>query len=231
MTPERSGFLTPRLVFGGFLMALGVLFTLGNLGLVEARPYLKYWPVALIAVGLTHLASGSRRSVFGGFVWIAIGGWLLADNLHLVSISFWKLWPGIVILLVGASLMAGGLRPRPRARPAQAPSDDSVRMFALMGGNQRGNSSKSFRGGEMTAVMGGCGLDLRQAELEGGEAALEVFALMGGIELKVPEGWRVVSNVVPVMGGVEDKTRAAREDGPRLVLNGVVVMGGVEVRH
>lgn len=231
MTPERSTAFTPRLVFGGFLMALGVLFTLGNLGMIEARPYLKYWPVMLIAVGFTHLISGSRRSAFGGLVWIAIGGWLLADNLDLVSVSFWRLWPGIVILLIGASLVAGGLRPGPRARPAQATSDDSVRMFALMGGHERGNSSKRFRGGEMTAVMGGCGLDLRQAELEGGEAALEVFALMGGIEIKVPEGWRVVSNVVPVMGGVEDKTRAARDGGPRLVLNGVVVMGGVEVRN
>ncbi|MGE0455089.1 MAG: DUF5668 domain-containing protein [Vicinamibacteria bacterium] len=229
MTTERSGFLTPRLVFGGFLMALGVLFTLGNLGLVEARPYLKYWPVMLIAVGLTHLAGGSRRSIFGGAVWILIGGWLLADNLDLVSVSFWRLWPGIVILLIGGSLVAGGLRPRPR--PRESPSDDAVKMFALMGGHVRGNSSKRFRGGEMTAVMGGCGLDLRQAELEGGAAAIEVFALMGGIELKVPEGWTVVSNVVPVMGGVEDKTRADREGGPRLVLNGVVVMGGVEVRH
>ena len=35
-----------------------------------------------------------------------------------------------------------------------------------------------------------------------------MFAFWGGIEIKVPEDWTVVTRVMPLMGGVEDKTRA-----------------------
>jgi hypothetical protein len=46
------------------------------------------------------------------------------------------------------------------------------------------NSTPDFRGGELTAVMGGIELDLRNAGLQN-EATLNVFAMWGGIELKI----------------------------------------------
>ena len=72
-----------------------------------------------------------------------------------------------------------------------------------------------FRGGEMTAFMGGCELDLRQAEMAPGEdATIDVFAVMGGHEIRVPETWAVVTKAVPIMGGVEDRTRPPARGPP-----------------
>jgi hypothetical protein len=79
--------------------------------------------------------------------------------------------------------------------------------------------------------MGGCELDLRHAAIDG-EAVIDVFALWGGIDIRVPENWTVVSRVTPVLGGVDDKTRpAAGASLHRLVLRGFVVMAGVEVKN
>jgi predicted membrane protein len=228
---DRGRGVSARLVFGISLMLLGALFTLGNLRLIEARHFLKYWPVALLAIGVAKLTQPDRRGKLEAVVWLFIGAWLLGSNLGLVSVSFWKLWPGILFVLLGAALAFGALRPRD---PDQASfgASDSVRLFALMGGYERSSTSQSFRGGEITAIMGGCKLDLSRAVPVPEGAALEVLAFMGGMEIKVPEDWTVEFRGVPFMGGVEDSTKpVAQDSGRRLVINGFVMMGGIEIHN
>ena len=81
----------------------------------------------------------------------------------------------------------------------------------------------------------GCEIDLRQASIAPGtEAVIDVFAFWGGIEIKVPEDWTVVTRAVPLMGGVEDKTHVPQPlpaVEKRLVISGIVVMGGVVVKN
>ena len=89
----------------------------------------------------------------------------------------------------------------------------------------------AFRGGELTAFMGGCDIDLRQAAIHG-EAVIDVFAMWGGIDIRVPDDWRVIGRVTPIMGGFEDKTRPPRGAAAHtLVIRGFVLMGGVEVKN
>lgn len=47
----------------------------------------------------------------------------------------------------------------------------------------------------------------------------------------MPADWIVVSNVIPVMGGIEDKTVPPPVAAKRLILEGYVVMGGVELKN
>jgi hypothetical protein len=74
-------------------------------------------------------------------------------------------------------------------------------------------------------------LDLRKARLAASPAVLDVVAVWGGIELKVPAGWSVEGKVVPIMGGFEDKTQLLVESAevPRLVVRGYAIMGGVVI--
>jgi hypothetical protein len=112
-------------------------------------------------------------------------------------------------------------------------TDTNSRMtaMAILGGVSRGNNSRTFRGADLMAVMGGCVIDLRQAAING-EAFIDAFALWGGIEIKVPEDWTVVSQVVPLLGGVDDKTRPPQTaTAHRLVLRGFAIMGGIEIKN
>jgi predicted membrane protein len=74
-----------------------------------------------------------------------------------------------------------------------------------MGGFKRRITTPDFRGGEITAIMGGCDLDLRQSSING-VAVLNVFAMCGGITIKVPVDWTVELDGTPIMGGFEEKT-------------------------
>jgi len=79
-------------------------------------------------------------------------------------------------------------------------------------------------------VMGGCELDLRDCSING-DAELNVFAVFGGIEIRVPPDWSVSLHGMPIMGGFEEKTATPPNNAKRLRVTGSVIMGGLEVRN
>ena len=105
-------------------------------------------------------------------------------------------------------------------------------MFGMMGGTKQRVSGVIFRSADMSSVMGGCELDLRDALLgPEGTAYVDVFSLMGGNHIFVPPTWKVVLQVTPIMGGVEDKSRPVMGGNQFLYVRGSVLMGGVEISN
>jgi predicted membrane protein len=234
MPPERlpaaqHARFTPQLFAGFIVAAVGVLLTLDNLDVIDADHYLRFWPAGLVALGLLKLwHSRDGGSAFSGFLFTVVGTWLLLEYSAVIRLSFWDMWPTLLVFFGGFLVWRGLTGPR---RRATADTNSLVSAMAVLGGVARGNNSSAFRGGELTAVMGGCELDLRQAAIDG-EAVIDVFALWGGIEIRVPEDWTVVSHVSPVLGGVDDKTRPPQgASRHRLILRGFVVMAGVEIKN
>ena len=90
----------------------------------------------------------------------------------------------------------------------------------------------AFRGGEVTAFMGHVEVDLRDAEMDGDTAVLEVRTVMGRVEIRVPEHWTVAPNLGPGLAG-SSSIRASRPESdpgaPVLILRGPMVFGRVEV--
>ncbi len=79
--------------------------------------------------------------------------------------------------------------------------------------------------------MGGVELDFTEAELPPGLTELNIFAVMGGCDIKVPAGLDVEVTGVPILGGVENNSRGnTGSGGPLLRIRAFVVMGGVEVK-
>jgi class 3 adenylate cyclase len=82
------------------------------------------------------------------------------------------------------------------------------------------------------AIMGGCDMDLRSAEIEGPEVVITAFAFWGGINVIVPEGFDVELVGFSFMGGRSLKLRDVPiiPGSPRIVVRGFAVMGGIEVK-
>jgi hypothetical protein len=139
------------------------------------------------------------------------------------------------VLVVGAVVLVLAVvfsQPTSLAQDEQIENGkDSFSDLAIMGGVKRTNVSKDFRGGGATAVMGGVEIDLRDAVMDRKEAVLDVSSIMGGVKIRVPESWTVVSRVSSVMGGFKDNTRHPANDDHRLILKGTVLMGGLHVSN
>ena len=196
---------SPRLILGLAIVVLGSLLLLDNLNLIEADPLYRYFfPGVLLAVGLSVLVQGS----IWGWVWI-VGG---RSGCWPRSSSSSRSTSSSSSCRRCSSWSAARSSTAPscdRRTTAPGPEDPAsyVRAFAVMSGNERRGIASTFRGGDLAAFMGGVTLDLRQAKMTPEGAVVDTFAFWGGIEVKVPETWQVRGEVIPLMGGFEDKTR------------------------
>jgi hypothetical protein len=50
--------VTPQLVFGLFVMALGVVLGLDSLGIADAGSVIRFWPLGLVLLGVTIASRG-----------------------------------------------------------------------------------------------------------------------------------------------------------------------------
>ena len=223
---------TPQVLLGLIVIVIGVLFTLDNLELIDAEAYLRYWPAALVAVGVLKLWQAREgHGWFGGLFLVALGSWMLLERMVYIRIDLRDVWPLFFVFLGGYMVWKGIGGPR-RTRTADATAHMSA--LAIMAGIARGNTSQTFEGADLTAIMGGCEIDLRRASIAAGtDAVIDCFAFWGGSDIKVPEDWTVVLGVTPLMGGVEDKTRVSAQmaSAKRLHIRGFAIMGGITVKN
>jgi predicted membrane protein len=236
-SPHQGNRASTQVVLGLLVVGLGVLFLLDNLNIIYLHHVLSFWPLAFIAAGLVALGGdGPRSGRVTGVVLIGIGIAMTLHRLGYVFISWRTVWPLLMIAL-GALILyrtVGGRRfihvhTGPVTKD-HATADNVVDITAILGGFERRLGTPDFRGGEITAIMGGCALDLREASIMK-EAVINVFAIWGGITIKVPPDWTVVLHGTPVMGGFTEKTARPPDDSKRLVVTGYALMGGVEVRN
>jgi hypothetical protein len=221
-----------RLILGIIVMVLGLALALDNFGLFHVRTVFRLWPVILIVIGLTRLSQSVRHGGRPeGYVLTLVGVGLLLMNLGLLG---FRQALAFLLLTVGGVIVFRAWRGAEGPGPEALSLDASQRIdaFALLGGVQRVSRATEFRGGSASAALGGCDIDLRQASMpEGGSAVLDTLAIMGGIEVRVPEDWSVETRGMAVLGGFEDKTRRPLDDRRKLVITGLAVMGGVEVKN
>jgi RsiW-degrading membrane proteinase PrsW (M82 family) len=229
--PPRS--MPSQVIVGLFVVGMGFLFLLDNLNVFDFHRAVAFWPAAFILFGAIKLLdTRSPNGALVGTILIAVGVVMTVNRLGFMHINIRTLWP-LLIMGVGGAVIYRAVTGRRllgmQSKDAEA-SDEVVDITAILGGFDRRITTPSFRGGEVTAVMGGCMLDLRGSSIEG-EAVINVFVLMGGVTLKVPPDWSVALNGTPIMGGFDEKTITAPNNNKRLVIRGYAIMGGVEVRN
>ena len=82
------------------------------------------------------------------------------------------------------------------------------------------------------ALFGGVELDLTRASFAGPEAEFTAVAVMGGVDITVPEGITVQVDGVGVFGGFDQQAEGPGEPGaPVLRIKGVAFFGGVSVKR
>jgi len=224
----RSIFDT-RIIFGLAIIVVGVVLFLENMGVIGNVRIWVWWPLILIVLGITQLAQPRQnRQICGGLLLLLIGGLFLGSNLGYFSFKFWDLWP-LILILIGFSI----LKQTVWGRKVTGQGPDFIHLSFVLGGGDHTFSSKKLNGGKISAVLGGGSIDLREADFEGDQIEINVFAFWGGFDITVPKQWQVNVLATPLLGGIENKAHAEATTGAAktLIITGSIIMGGVEIKN
>ena len=130
-------------------------------------------------------------------------------------------------------------RPVPAVQPGFQPPDRRIggrplnhNAVAIMSGVERHGNWVVPEKFNVVCVMGGAELDLTEASFAAGEVTIQITAIMGGAEIKVPDDITVHVNGFGFMGAFVDEARVVGPPGcPVVKITGFAMMGGVAVQR
>jgi hypothetical protein len=106
--------INSRIIPGLLVAAAGVLLTLHNLEVIRIQGIWRFWPLLLIAFGLSQMLNPNRKNLGVGVAFVVIGAFFQLANLRLIDIridDLWRFWPLLLIVFGVGHLMS---RHRPR---------------------------------------------------------------------------------------------------------------------
>lgn len=104
-------------------------------------------------------------------------------------------------------------------------------MVAIMGGSSRRGRFRAVGSLNSLNIMGGDTIDLREAEIEGGQLTLNAYSLMGGPTIYVPDSVELDVGGISIMGGNTEvgSGTAARPGAPMIQIRAYNLMGGATI--
>lgn len=129
--------------------------------------------------------------------------------------------------------------PGTRAAPARTAQRGQVRparsqgaLVAILGSSETRGRWRPDRATTVVAVLGDATVDLQGAEYEDDELTINAFAMLGHVEIVVPEGIEVEMRGISILGDRTMRANAAVVAGAPVVrVDGLVLLGDITVRH
>lgn len=170
-------------------------------------------------------------SVVGAIILLFWGISMLGRNMGWFELDMSKLWNifwPTILILIGVSIIA-------------SVKFGAKNNIAFMGGVEKTKTHWELQEDTYTAIMGGIELDLRYAEIPEGQTNIKLTAIMGGIEIVVPDDITVYCKGNVVLGGLEFLKQSSggiisslqtEQLGNNKVVkfDGNAIMGGIEIK-
>ena len=215
-----------RVVIGFALVGFGIVYLMDAADWVNAGDVIsRWWPLILIAVGVAQWLA-DRSAWLGPMILIVLGLVFLGQRNDILGDNVWTfVWP-LGLIGIGAWILWG------RGGEPSTSGDGTVGVISILTGQDAVVSREPFRGGDATVILGGASIDLSEATLED-DVTITATVLLGGLNILVPEGWKIAITGTPFLGGWDNTTRrdVVPADAPRLEIRALVILGGLEVKH
>lgn len=212
-----------RAIIGFILVFVGVIFLLDNLGFdIDIPYYLFSWPAVFVVLGVVNLLSGNGRT---SLIFFGLATIFYLHYFHIVRIG--DIWPAILIF-IGLSFI---LKRKSSPKRISESGENYFDEVAIFGGTERKYVSENLQGGKITSIFGGSEIDLRGSKAQDG-AVIEIFCMFGGVELMLPEDWKVNMDATAIFGGFSDSRKNVTNSSETTVhIKGFTMFGGGEVKN
>ena len=105
MSTENNYAARKQIMWGMVLIAVGVIFLLDRMELVDLRSLWHYWPLLIVAAGINQTIGYPSAREFSNGLWtVFIGLWLFAVFEGFFGLTFRNSWP-LFLLMWGVQMV------------------------------------------------------------------------------------------------------------------------------
>ncbi len=236
--PAKNPETSNRLIIGILLIIAGLILIVKK-STVLPEPLDHFiddiifsWQMLLIVIGVITLAGSDNKTP--GIIMIAVGGFFLIPELFNDFFrSFNFFWPALFIV-IGVVLLTNSKRLGKRLNYSTTNKADYIDYTNIFSGAERQLITENFQGGKITSIFGGGEVDLTRSSLAPGENVVEITCIFGGTTIIVPDSWKVILDVTPILGGFSDARKLGgdviKDNTRSLIIRGTVIFGGGELK-
>lgn len=209
-----------RLSIGIFISLLGVTLLFEQFFVaLDFSAWGVFTSVVLALLGTFLL---TRRLWIWSGLFILISLITLLDSFNIISVSVWRLWP-LVLIVIGLSFITN----RTNRKSASA---DKIEDTVIFSGLERKLASPSFAGGNVVCLFGGAEIDLSASKVAT-KSELVVITAFGGTEIIVGREQQVGVDGLGLFGAFSDERKEFGAAGNKLTVTGFALFGGVSVKN
>jgi hypothetical protein len=121
-----------------------------------------------------------------------------------------------------------------RERPAMGSGAWPKTIAAILSQTTTQGAQLAGRGGNFVSILGQNTIVIHEGDLDpGSETALNVFAVMGQIDIAVPANVAVFCDTIPILGDVAINAKVAARPVPgmpTLVIHGMAIMSQINIK-
>lgn len=223
-----------KIIIGGILILLGGFLFLRTVGIIPNLGITFWdivgflWPALLLFFGIKMII---ESNITPGIILIAIG--LVFLLTHIFDWGFFSvLWP-IIIIAIGVSMFINKEK-SPECCDVNSASKvetkNDIKDTVLFWGVDKVVTSKNFKSANIDVIFGGYKMDLTKTKIPKGGADIRVNVAFGGIEIIVPQEYKIISDGTGVFGVWENNINEKGRKAPTITIVGIALFGGVEIK-
>jgi len=223
--------------WGIFFIAAAVLILLNQLGLFRG---ISLYRVLLTIVLIAILIKGIRYRQFGSiffplaFLWITY-----ARPLGLWHFSTWSVLLVALFATAGFSMLfpskwrqySHNYHPSDEnySQVVDCPDEQEVNYHVSFGSSIKYINSVNFRKANLSCSFGALKVYFDKTTPSPDGAQIHLDASFGGVELYIPRSWKIINEIEPSIGGVNERNKDYDALGTPVLLTGNVSFGAVEI--
>lgn len=222
---------------GLLIIAIGILILLDRLEIVDGDILSRYWPMIIIAIGIINLFDKYSSNLIAT-IFILVGCMFQLRELELEifrDIRIGEFIFPVIVIIVGLSFIFPKKKIFDRKlNNKKVVSSDTLDSICFFSAADIVNQSSNFQGGDLVTAFGGIDADLKNSNILGTDSiVINAYAIFGGIDIIVPDDWKVEVRGLPLFGGWSNKTRKYdnHDKNKVLIVKALVLFGGLEVKY
>lgn len=223
-----------NILWGLLLILVGVVTGLNSFGVTNINFFFDGWWTLLIIVPCTIELFRSRYKIIN-LIGIATGVALLLTCQGILTLEMlWKLCLPTILVLIGLMLvfkdaLFGKKNANFKRSGDKAGKEDT--HFSSFGNKNVRYDGQPFYGNDLTAALGNITCDLRNAFIEE-DVIINANAVLGRVDIIVPEGVNIETKSTAILGGVKDTRRTGDilVNAPTIYVSGLCLFGSVEIK-